>query len=172
MLTLMLLRHAKSSWDDPTLEDIERPLSKRGAKAAPQMGVFMAREKLKPDLVLCSRAVRTQGTLALVLPELGPPTPDVRFEDELYLASASDLLVRIRRIEHTCKRLMIVGHNPGFHGLALALIADGARREIAAVATKFPTAALAVLSFRTDAWTDIRPASGRLECFVTPRELS
>ncbi|MBA4173752.1 MAG: histidine phosphatase family protein [Hyphomicrobium sp.] len=172
MLTLLLLRHAKSSWDDPSLDDIDRPLSKRGAKTAPMMGAFIAREKLKPDLVLCSTAVRTRGTLALVLPELGQPPPDVVFEETLYLASTSDMLARVRTIEKPRKRVLVVGHNPGTHALALTLIGDGARANIAALATKFPTAGLAVLTFQSDKWSDVRPASGHLDVFVTPRGLA
>lgn len=171
MLTLLLLRHAKSSWDDPRLDDAERPLSKRGAKTAPLMGAFIAREHLKPDLVLCSTSVRTRGTLALVLPELGAPPPLVQFEDALYLASASDMLARIRGLDKSTKRALVIGHNPGTHALALTLIGDGARADIAALATKFPTAGLAVLTFATDKWSDIRPASGRLDIFTSPRRL-
>src|SRR5690242_2888272 len=97
MLTLSLLRHAKSNWDDATLDDFDRPLSKRGANAAPEMGRAIRELKLKPDLVLCSAAVRTRATVALVLLELGPPPPEVRYDEALYLASPKEMLSHIRK---------------------------------------------------------------------------
>lgn len=170
-LTLLLLRHAKSSWDHPGLDDFERPLAPRGREAAPRMAGFIAAAGLLPDLVLCSTAVRTRETLALVLPELGASPPAVRYEDALYLASTSDLVERVRRLDDGDRRVLIVGHNPGMHGAALALAGDGARRDVTALATKFPTAGLAVLEFETRHWRQVRPATGRLARFMTPRLL-
>jgi len=172
MPTLLLLRHAKSSWEDPTLEDFERPLSKRGARAAPLIGARLAREKLKPELVLCSPAVRTRATLALVVPELVGAAPEIVYEDALYLATAADLVERLRRLEPRWLRVMIVGHNPGLHAAALSLTGGGARKDIAALATGFPTAALAVLELPGAGWSSLAPASCRLELFVTPKELA
>lgn len=170
MLTLSLLRHGKSSWDDPDLDDFDRPLAKRGAKAAAAMGRYLARENLKPDLVLCSSAVRARATLALVLPELGLPAPEVVYDDALYLATPAVLLGRLRKLDGAVKHVLLVGHNPGLHALALELTGDGNRRNISALATKFPTAGLAVIGIPGGRWDALRPASGRLERFVTPRE--
>ena len=171
-LTLLLLRHAKSSWDTPGLDDFERPLAPRGIKAAPMMGAAIVRQKLVPALILCSTSVRTRETLALMLPQLAPARPEVVYEDALYLATTSDLLERIRCLPDTRRRVMLVGHNPGMHGAALALAGHGARKDVAALAIKFPTAALAVLSFPFAHWAAVRPASGTLTRFTTPRTLT
>ena len=171
MLTLSLLRHAKSSWDDPSLQDFDRPLSKRGENAAPRVGAYMAANGLAPDLVLCSPAVRARQTLDLVLPNLaGGPT--VAYEESFYLAAPSVLLARLRRIEAKVRHVLIVGHDPGMQGLALELSGAGEAGTLQAVAVKFPTAGLAVIRFKTRDWSKIGPGKGRLELFVTPKMLA
>ena len=137
MLTLSLLRHAKSSWDDASLEDFDRPLAKRGESAAPRMGAFMAAQGLAPELILCSPAVRARQTLDLVLPHLaGGPT--VVYEDSFYLAAPSVLLARLRKIEGKVRHVMIVGHDPGMQGLALELAGDGRCRAAAGAGRQVP----------------------------------
>lgn len=181
-LTLLLLRHAKSGWDNPDLDDIERPLAPRGVEAAPRMGAYIAAAGLKPDLVLCSTAERTRQTLSLMLPHLGEPQPEIDYAPALYLAAASELIERIRTIapppggpgdprSAMPRRVMLVGHNPGMHSAAMTLAGSGRRHDITALASKFPTAALAVLTFDSPRWRDVRPASGHLAAFVTPRTL-
>ena len=172
MLTLSLLRHAKSSWDDLDLDDFDRPLSKRGANAAPEMGRAMRELKLNPDLVLCSTAVRTRATVALVLLELGPPPPEVRYEDGLYLASPTSILGQIRKTAKSVRNLLVVGHNPGMHALALELTGAAKREDMAELATKFPTAALANMTFDLDSWRDVGAGLGHLVVFMTPRNLA
>ena len=172
MLTLSLLRHAKSSWADPDLDDYERPLAKRGAKAAPDTGKYLKRQKLRPDLILCSGAVRARATLDLVLAELGSPAPEVRYDDALYRTSPTIMLGALQKIGTPYRHVMMIGHNPELHTLSLELIGDGRRKDIAALKTKFPTAALAVVVFDAAVWSKIRAGSGRLECFVTPLPLS
>jgi phosphohistidine phosphatase len=171
MLTLSLLRHAKSSWADRELEDHERPLAKRGTKAAGAMGAFIAKEGLRPDLVLCSGAVRTRATLALVLPELGTPAPQVVYDDVLYMATPAALLGRVQKVTDEARHVMLIGHNPGLHALALELTGKGNRKDVEALATKFPTAGLAVLTFKARKWSDLCAGDGKLELFVTPRQL-
>lgn len=171
MLTLCLLRHAKSSWDDPRQDDFDRPLTKRGTRAASEIGAWLAANAMKPDLILCSSAVRTQATLALVLRELGAPPPPVEISEALYLAPAGDMLDRIKTVKGSPARLMVIGHNPGLHTLALSLLATGERSEIARLAMGFPTGALAVILFDVTRWSDIRPSIGRLARFVSPRSL-
>lgn len=171
MLTVSLLRHAKSSWDDLALDDFDRPLSKRGSNAAPEIGRALSRLKLKPDLVLCSTAVRTRATLALVLLELGPPPPKVRFEDALYLASPAAMLALIRSLDDPVQHVLLVGHNPGMHALALELTGIAERTDMAELATKFPTSAFANIAFDVARWGDVRSGSGRLVVFMTPRTL-
>lgn len=162
MLTLSLLRHAKSNWDDPSLKDFDRPLAKRGENAAPRMGAYMAAEGLAPELILCSPAVRARQTLDLVLPRIaGGPT--VVYEDGFYLAAPSVMLARVRRIE---------GHDPGMQGLALELAGTGEAELLQALAVKFPTGGLAVIRFKARDWSKVGPAKGRLERFVTPKMLA
>ncbi len=171
MLTLSLLRHAKSSWDDGSLEDFERPLAKRGESAAPRMGAFMAEQGLAPQLILCSPAVRARQTLDLVLPHLaGGPT--VVYEDNFYLAAPSVLLARLRKIEGKVSHVMIVGHDPGMQGLAVELAGDGDAGMLQALAVKFPTAGLAVIRFKARSWAKVGPGRGRLELFTTPKTLA
>lgn len=169
MLTLMLLRHAKSSWDDPALDDFDRPLTKRGTKAAREMGAYLAAQDLRPDLVLCSTAVRTQATLALVLPELGAPAPEVKLIEALYLAPSSELMDNVKEAGAGRRRILVIGHNPGLHTFALSLIADGERPAIADLAMGFPTAALAVITFERHRWSELKIATGRLQRLVKPR---
>jgi phosphohistidine phosphatase len=171
MLTLMLLRHAKSSWDDGSLRDFDRPLAPRGESAAPRIGAYMAEQGLAPQLILCSPAVRTRQTVDLVLPHLeGDPT--VVYEDRFYLAAPSVLLARLRRIEAKVRRVMIVGHDPGMQGLTLDLSGSGDPELLEAVAAKFPTAGLAVIRFKAKDWAKVGPGSGRLELFTTPKTLA
>ncbi len=171
MLTLSLLRHAKSSWDDGSLEDFERPLAKRGESAAPRMGAFMAEQGLAPQLILCSPAVRARQTLDLVLPRLaGGPT--VVYEDNFYLAAPSVLLARLRKIEGKVSHVMIVGHDPGMQGLAVELAGDGDAGMLQALAVKFPTAGLAVIRFKARSWAKVGRGKGRLELFTTPKTLA
>lgn len=168
MLTLSLLRHAKSSWDDLDLDDFERPLAKRGVAAAPEMGRAMRELGLKPDVVLCSTAVRTRATLALVLLELGPPPPHVEYDDGLYLASPAAMLARVRKVTDRFRHVMVVGHNPGTHALALELTGIAEREDMAELASKFPTAGFAQITFDADRWRDVKSGSGRLVVFLTP----
>ena len=169
MLTLMLLRHAKSRWDDPSLEDFERPLASRGREAAVRMGAYMARQKLAPDLILCSSAVRARQTLELVRPHLGNPATE--FADALYLATPAALLARVRKLGADVAAVMLIGHNPGLHTLAVSLSGGGEKAGLAALAAKFPTAALAVVTFATRDWPAIAPGSGRLAEFMAPKRL-
>ena len=171
MLTLALLRHAKSSWDTNALDDFARPLAERGRKAAPLMGGYLAAEGLRPDLILCSSAIRTRQTLDLVAPFLGTPRPAVAYVDGLYLASASDLIARLRVVPQRWHTVLMIGHNPGFHDLALALTASGDAEGIANLRPKFPTSALAVFTFDHILWSRLAPHTGQLTHFATPASL-
>lgn len=173
MPELILLRHAKSSWDDADVADADRGLSTRGRKAAPRIGRLLAREGLRPELVLCSSARRTRETWALVQAELPGEVP-VRFRDSLYLATPATLLAAIRRAPADVTRLMVLGHNPGMHGFACRLLAEGAaggdgeaRRRLA---EKLPTAGLVVLRIEGD-WRGIDWGRARLLRFTRPKDL-
>jgi phosphohistidine phosphatase len=170
MLTLSLFRHAKSSWDNQDLEDFDRPLNDRGKGAAPLMGKFMAEEGIVPDLILCSPAVRARQTLELALPHFRSE-PTVNYEDDLYLTASSTLLKRIRKLEANVHHAMIVGHDPGLHRLAIELTGSGDPELLQALTRKFPTAGLAVIQFDVTAWSKVKPGTGRLRLFMTPKRL-
>ncbi len=171
MLTLLLLRHAKSSWDHSNLDDFERPLADRGRQAAPLMGRYLAKHHLQPDLILCSSAMRTQQTLELVRASFSGCEPAVRYEDDLYLAPSSNLLGHLKRVSQRWKRVLLVGHNPGMQELAVRLAGSGDPAALRAMSEKYPTAGLAVFTFDAARWSEIAAQTGRLVSFVTPRSL-
>jgi phosphohistidine phosphatase len=164
MHQLLLLRHAKSSWDDAKLADRDRPLSKRGRHAATAMRKAMIDLGLTPDLVLVSPSRRTQETLAALEP--WDDTPLVEQVETLYLASAQQLLAVLRGVNETVRSVMLIGHNPGMQELAVAL-AGGSHDRLRA---GFPTAALAEFAVATQ-WQQLDTAGTRLVRFLTPRDL-
>jgi phosphohistidine phosphatase len=172
MLTLGLLRHAKSNWEVEGVLDFERDLAPRGLEAAPRMGAEIARAGFSPDLVLCSSAVRARMTYDLAAPFIVPPPRDVQYEDRLYMAGARQLLDRIHDLPDTVRSVLFVGHNPGFHELNIALIGDSAPDAERATKSKFPTCAFALYTFDTDRWADVAPRKARVIHFATPRRLS
>jgi phosphohistidine phosphatase len=158
---LLLLRHAKSSWDDPALADHDRPLAPRGRTAAKLIGEHLRENQIGVSLVLCSSARRARETLDLV------QTPgEVLIERELYGASADELLARLRRVPDQRGTVMLIGHNPAIEDLAVGLAGSGAEL----IGDKFPTCALATLSF-SGRWCELAPGGVELESFVRPREL-
>ncbi|OWV90901.1 phosphoglycerate mutase [Rhizobium sp. R72] len=166
---LLLLRHAKSAWP-ADVADHDRPLAGRGEKAAPLMGRYLAREKLIPDLVLVSSARRTQETWKLVAKKL-PSSIEKLDTEDLYEASAAKIAAVVQAVDPSVRTLMLIGHNPGFQDLAEGLIGAGDPEACAGIRQKFPTAALAVIAFDADRWKQLKPKSGTLERFVTPRSL-
>lgn len=168
---LLLLRHAKSAWDDMDQDDFERPLTKRGTKAASKMGTYLAQNTFAPSIILCSEAVRTRATCALVVAELDKPAPNVVVSEHLYLASPVTLLDHVRQLEDAHDTALVIAHNPGLHALALSLTGTGNRRDISEMSMKFPTAALAVLEFANMGWDEIGPAKGELCTYQIPRAL-
>jgi phosphohistidine phosphatase len=164
---LYLLRHAKSAWDDPALRDRDRPLAPRGRKAAKRVARWARKHGVRPQLVVCSNAVRAQQTLQGVLPGLGEPT--VWVEATLYAAGAETLLARVRTLPQEVDAAMLVGHNPGLMELLLLLAAPGPLRERAR--ENLPTGALAELETDVGRWADMSPGAARLTEFVLPREL-
>lgn len=172
MRQLLLFRHAKSSWDDARLTDHARPLNERGRRAAAVMAAEMRNLDLTPDVVLVSSARRTLQTLEAMQPIDGAPVIEVM--DDLYLAPWPALLDVLRKLPPTARSAMVIGHNPGLHELALALIgpAGAAMGGAAAqrVAAGFPTGALAEFTLAA-AWRDLGGAGGRLVRFIAPRDL-
>jgi phosphohistidine phosphatase len=170
MLTLSLLRHAKSSWKDPTIADHDRPLNTRGTAEAPVMGKAMARHGLDPDLVLCSTARRTRDTLQLVLPEL-KTEPKIIYEGGLYHGTPEEMLDLLRDVPPSVNQVLLVGHNPELQSFALDLIGSGAKHLKDQLEAKYPTAGLVVLRFPAGAWKDVAINSGKLELFLTPGDV-
>jgi phosphohistidine phosphatase len=169
MKTLYVLRHAKSDWGDESLRDFDRPLNERGWKAAKAMGRAMRERELVPDLVLVSPAARTMETLARVEEGFGEALEAIENRG-IYLAETETLVDLVRSAPGDAKRLMIVGHNPGMHELVLAL-AEGPHALREEIAHKFPTAALAEISFDVNAWPDVAPCTGIIRYFLKPRDL-
>jgi phosphohistidine phosphatase len=169
MLTLALLRHAKSSWSDPVTSDRERPLAARGLADAPLMGKAMAERGIDPELVLCSSARRTRDTLDLVLPELRVE-PKVVYEDALYHASAEEMLGMLHALQGV-NRVLLVGHNPEIQSFALDLVGSGPKNYRDRLRSKYPTAGLAVINFDGGLWKSITVNSGTLSLFLTPKDL-
>ncbi len=165
MPTLYLLRHAKSSWEDPELPDRERPLAPRGRRDAKRIGKHLGRLKIAPALVLCSSAARTQETLGLLRPALSGAAVSV--EEGLYGASAKTLLERVREVPDGLGSVLLIGHNPGLHDLALVLASSGA--DLERLEAKFPTAALATLAVRR--WSNLGPRDAELVAYVVPKQL-
>jgi phosphohistidine phosphatase len=158
---LLLLRHAKSSWDDPKLDDHDRPLAPRGRKAAGLIAAHLRDNHVHVSLVLCSSAQRALETLELV-----QPPGQVVIERGLYGATAQQLLERLREVPDEHEAVMLVGHNPAIEDLAGGLTGDAS--ELAG--QKFPTGALATLTF-SGPWAELASDGAALESFVRPREL-
>jgi phosphohistidine phosphatase len=170
MRTLMLMRHAKSSWDQPELDDLDRPLAARGQEAAPLIARYM-KTKLQPDLVLCSPAARVRETWQLMTPVLGR-TVDCKTLRTIYPGAPSRLLEALRRAAAEVGTLMLIGHSPGLGRLATGLCGSGPKKPLERMRSKFPTAALAVIDFDVDRWDQVAPGAGRLRAFLRPKDLA
>ena len=167
---LILLRHAKSAWDNPSVADFERPLSNRGRKAAPVVGAYLARRNLVPGLVLASSARRAAETLDLV--SAGWQTkPTVRKLKSFYLAMPREMLRRVQAVGKEPDCVMLVGHNPGIADLANWLCSQGKAEHRASLARKFPTGAIAAIEFDVEDWADVDAETGHLIDFATPKQI-
>ncbi len=173
MRQLLLLRHAKSSWDDPRIADHDRPLNGRGRAAAALMGRTLRKLGLVPDMVLVSTALRTQETWLLLGPWSEQPLLETR--SELYLASDQRLLDELHRVPETVRSVLLIAHNPGMHELALRLVGSRAM-EAGTVATQrlaqsYPTAALAEFNV-PGPWWGLDDGGAQLVRFLPPRDLA
>ncbi|HWL46359.1 MAG TPA: histidine phosphatase family protein [Sphingomonadaceae bacterium] len=171
MKRLSLLRHAKSSWDEPAMRDFDRPLNARGRRGARAMGRFLRDSGAAFDRIVASPAARVVETLDAVGEGYGRTlAPD--YDQRLYLASAAALLEAVRETPDTVDRLLLSGHNPGMEELVLLLAGpregDALRRS---VEEKFPTAAFVELDFDVARWAEVAAGGGRLARFVRPRDL-
>jgi len=170
MRTLLLMRHAKSSWDQPGLADLERPLAPRGRLAAPLIARHLRDQGLVPDLVLCSPALRVQETWQLMTPVLGGSVASKTLRS-LYPGAPSRLLEALRRLSDEIGTALLIGHNPGLAAFAVALAATGPKKALQQMRAKFGTACLAVLACEIAHWRELDAGVGRLESFVRPKDL-
>lgn len=169
MKTLTLLRHAKSDWNDPIARDFDRPLNKRGRRAARTMGRAMQTEGLAFDAVIASPAARVVETLAEIVPGYGAEIAP-HYDERIYLASPTTLIALIQATDDGADRLLVVGHNPGLERLALLLTEGEDTRLRAELALKYPTATLAEIELPIAHWADLS-GGGRLTRFLRPRDL-
>jgi phosphohistidine phosphatase len=170
MKSLTLLRHAKSSWDDPVANDFDRPLNERGRRAARAIGREMRARQLEYDLVVASPAARVVETLRDVADGYGRPF-NLHLDERVYLAPAGLLLELVRQADDSLERLMLVGHNPGLERLALLLTHGHDGRLRMRLREKYPTGALAEISLPVEHWDEAEQGIGTLQRFVRPRDL-
>ncbi len=162
MKTLLLMRHAKSSWKDTELEDLQRPLNKRGRRLAPRMGELLRAKELVPQVIYSSHAVRTRQTAEFMAGAAGF-TGDIHYMESLYLAEPAAYLDAIAQTPDTLERVMVIGHNPGLEGLLQML---SGRIEA------LPTAAIAYLALPIQSWRELHGAlEAELVELLLPREL-
>lgn len=162
MKTLLILRHAKSSWDDEALDDFDRPLNQRGNRDAPRMGQLLRKRDLLPELILCSTAVRACSTLEHVC-QAADYHGQFELYDDLYLAPPATYVERLHDVAEPTDRVMVIGHNPGLEMLLTDL--TGAVEHL-------PTAALAVIELPIERWQQLRrPTAGRLRHLFRPKTL-
>ncbi|MFK7841243.1 MAG: histidine phosphatase family protein [Sphingorhabdus sp.] len=171
MKKLTLLRHAKSSWDDPVDRDFDRPLNEKGKRAAAVMGRFIQSHGLTFDQILASPAVRVIETLENV-EEASGLSMEPTWDRKIYLASSATLLDVLRGANPDADHILMVGHNPGLEDLIFDLVPDdGTSPARDKVETKYPTAALAEITLTTDSWAEITEKCGNLDRFTRPRDL-
>ena len=163
MKRLTLLRHAKSSWKEPSGSDVDRPLNRRGKRDAPDMGRRLAKARFLTDAVITSPARRARKTARLVASEIGFADGDIMTEERIYEADVGDLVGIVREFDETLSRVLLVGHNPGFTDLANRL--SGERIP------NVPTCGVVVIEFPVRSWKDVGRGKGRMVHFDFPKNL-
>lgn len=170
MKRLSLLRHAKSSWDDPVERDFDRPLNGRGRRASRRMGEWLRDENLLFDSVIASPALRIRQTVEGVEDGLGRRLQPL-WEKRIYMASAATLFGIVQEVPDEVEHLLLIGHNPGLEDMAL-LASEGRPGPYRTEAEiKYPTATFATLQFAVDRWALVDEGGGELTAFVRPRDL-
>ncbi|TVR60801.1 MAG: histidine phosphatase family protein [Gemmatimonadales bacterium] len=168
--TIHLLRHAKSSWDDPGLADLRRPLAARGRRAAKAVRAHLEEEGIVPDVILCSPATRTRQTLDGISGAVdGVP---VQIEEGIYFGGELAVLGLLRSLPRSCRSVMVIGHNPTLEELAVDLLDPDQDHHpsVDRMRGKYPTAALATFE-TSDQWSHLEPGGCRLVSFVRPKDL-
>ncbi len=158
---LYLIRHAKSSWDNPSLTDFERPLNKRGKRDAPEMGKRLAQRQVIADLMLSSPANRALTTCRHIAKEIDYPEEAIEEDEEIYHAGPSTLLKVVREIDDTWRTVLMFGHNPGFTDFANALNNTGI--------DNIPTCGIVLCRFEIDSWSEVQFGSGEEVFFDYPK---
>jgi phosphohistidine phosphatase len=161
MKTLLLLRHAKSDWDDASLQDFDRPLAARGERDAPQIGKALRKRDPLPDFILSSPAARAKAT-AKALVKSAKVKVDIQYDEAIYGASSAELMKLVNSLPDDSSCAMLIGHNPGFEDLLARLSGSHER---------MPTAALACLEFKANSWSEIGEYEGKLVWLLTPKQL-
>lgn len=161
MKTLLLLRHAKSSWDDSSLRDFDRPLAPRGERDAPRIGKALRKRGTSPDLIVSSPAVRAKATIKAVI-KAAKLDVDPQFDEAIYGASSAELMRVIRRLPDSSSRALLVGHNPGFEDMV---------GRLTGLHERMPTASLACIEFQIARWDDVDDGKGKLAWLLTPKQL-
>lgn len=161
MRQLILIRHAKSSWSDPTLDDFDRPLNKRGKRDAPFMAKLLFEKNIRPDLIISSPAKRTKLTALEFAEQFGIKNENILWDDNLYLASSSTLIKKLKQLDNHINTVFLVGHNPGLTELHNFLC----KEEI----DNIPTCG--VVSLKTDKnWSEISSEDFKLDFFEYPKK--
>ena len=161
-ICLLICRHAKSSWQDASLSDFDRPLNKRGERDAPEMGRRLAKQGLRPDLIMTSPAARALATALHYARQLGIPAGQVRRNQVQYAASVPELIGLIRTVDPGVATLMLVGHNP--ESTSLANVLGGLRIE------NIPTSGIVALTFGRRTWAELEAGAGTLLFFDFPKQ--
>lgn len=164
MKYILLLRHAKSSWDDSSLDDFDRPLAKRGNKDAPRMGAFARKSGYVPDLVISSPAKRARQTTELFASEAGVDDAEIEWEEDFYYGSGSDYLAAVQQCDDGLECVMLVGHNPKMEEIVSLLCGNGNT-----YVARMPTAALACLEHPANKWQQVKTGTARLKWMVIPK---
>ncbi len=162
MKTLYMVRHAKSSWNYPELDDMDRPLNPRGKKNAPEMGKRLAKRGIKPDMIMTSPAKRARTTAKIIARKLGISPALIHRNDLLYHGSIDTILHAIQSTDDSFANLMIFGHNPGFTDLANHLTG--------ADLYNIPTCGIAAINFPIEQWKDVAEGKGDLLFFDYPKK--
>ncbi len=161
MKTLLVLRHAKSNWENTDVSDFDRSLNTRGIETAPKVGLNLKKKKLQIDLILSSPAKRAKQT-AILVKETAEINAQIKYEEKIYEASSLRLSQIIAKIDDKHETVLLVGHNPGIEDLVRLLSG-----EIKA----FPTAALAKITLKIKKWSDISKNCGELDFLMTPKNI-
>ncbi len=162
MKTIFLLRHAKSSWKDARLSDIDRPLNKRGKEAAPEMAGYMLKAGILPQLIISSPAKRAFNTASIIAPAIGYEEQNIKIEMNLYGANTGEIHQIIQQLENGLDKVMLVGHNPGFTQM-LSFYTD---EEL----DNLPTCGLLQIDFNVSDWKSIQPKSGIFKLKLRPKK--